>query len=89
MIQQYGWEVTCASRAQLQVHADDGNVCCVQNLGPVAQHHGPELWSGCQEIDPPLLPSPCALGIHPAPKRLAYPILRNCRINPYLGGMHT
>ncbi len=83
MIQQYGWEVTCASRAQLQVHADDGYVCSVQNLGPVPQNHGPELWGGRQEIDPPLLPSPCALRIHPAPKRLAYPVLRICRSYPH------
>ena len=66
---------TCASRAQLQKHADHGYICCVEDLGPVPQHHGPQLWGGRQQIHPALLAAPSAPGIHPAAKGLPNPLL--------------
>ena len=48
---------TCAPRPKLQEGADHGDVCSVQYLCPVPQHHCPELTCGGKNVYPALLTS--------------------------------
>lgn len=65
-----------ASWLQFQKHADQANVCQVQNLRPVIQHPSPQLWSWSEQIKRTDM-LPCLSGIHCTSKPFANPILKS------------